>query len=93
MTLWRYNVITLQGGSKMSTKTKRATIYLDPELHKALRIKAAETEYSMSELVNDAIKYSLAEDSIDLAAFDERKDEPVTAFKDVLKKLKKNGKI
>ena len=77
----------------MSTKTKRATIYLDSELHKALRIKAAETEHSMSELVNDAIKYSLAEDSIDLAAFDERKDEPVTAFKDVLKKLKKNGKI
>ncbi len=77
----------------MSTKTKRATIYLDSELHKALRIKAAETEHSMSELVNDAIKYSLAEDSIDLAAFDERKDEPVTAFVDVLKKLKKNGKI
>ncbi|NOG85590.1 MAG: CopG family transcriptional regulator [Candidatus Scalindua sp. AMX11] len=77
----------------MSTKTKRATIYLDSELHKALRIKAAETEHSMSELVNDAIKYSLAEDSTDLAAFDERKDEPVTAFKDVLKKLKKNGKI
>ncbi|MHC4138424.1 MAG: CopG family transcriptional regulator [Planctomycetota bacterium] len=77
----------------MSTKTKRATIYLDSELHKALRIKAAETEHSISELVNNAIKYSLAEDSIDLAAFDERKDEPVTAFEDVLKKLKKNGKI
>lgn len=77
----------------MSTKTKRATIYLDSELHKALRIKAAETEHSISELVNDAIKYSLAEDSIDLAAFDERKDDPVTAFNDVLKKLKKNGKI
>ena len=77
----------------MKTKTKRATIYLDSELHKALRIKAAETEHSMSELVNDAIRFSLAEDSIDLAAFDERKDEPVTAFKDVLKKLKKNGKI
>ena len=77
----------------MSTKTKRATIYLDSELHKALRIKAAETEHSISELVNNAIKYSLAEDSIDLAAFEERKDEPVTAFEDVLKKLKKNGKI
>ena len=77
----------------MSTKTKRATIYLDSELHKALRIKAAETEHSISELVNDAIKYSLAEDSIDLAAFDERKDEPVTSFEDVIKKLKKNGKI
>jgi plasmid stability protein len=77
----------------MSTKTKRATIYLDSELHKALRIKAAETEHSISELVNDAIKYSLAEDSIDLAAFEERRDEPLMAFEDVLKKLKKNGKI
>lgn len=77
----------------MSTKTKRATIYLDPELHKALRMKAAETEHSISELVNDAIKHSLAEDSIDLAAFEERTGEPVMAFEDVLKKLKKNGKI
>ena len=77
----------------MSTKTKRATIYLDPELHKALRIKAAETEHSISELVNDAIKYALAEDSIDLAAFEERKEEPLMAFENVLKKLKKNGKI
>ena len=81
------------GGQDMKTKTKRATIYLDSELHKALRIKSAETEHSISELVNDAIKYSLAEDSIDLAAFQERKDEPLMAFEDVLKKLKKNGKI
>ncbi len=77
----------------MKTKSKRATIYLDSELHKALRIKSAETAHSISELVNEAIKYSLAEDSIDLAAFEERKDEPLTAFEDVLKKLKKNGKI
>jgi len=77
----------------MKTKTKRATIYLDPELHKALRIKSAETDHSISEIVNDAIKYSLAEDSIDLAAFENRKDEPLIAFEDVLKELKKNGKI
>ena len=77
----------------MSTKTKRATIYLDSELRKALRMKAAETEHSISELVNDAIKYSLAEDSIDLAAFEERREEPVMTFEDVLKKLKKSGKI
>ena len=81
------------GGSEMKTKTKRATIYLDSDLHKALRMKSAETEHSISELVNDAIKYSLAEDSIDLTAFDERKDEPVMAFENVLKKLKKDGKI
>ncbi len=77
----------------MKTKAKRATIYLDPDLHKALRIKSAETDHSISEIVNDAIKYSLAEDSIDLAAFEERKDEPLIAFENVLKKLKKNGKI
>ncbi len=83
----------LMGGREMKTKTKRATIYLDSDLHKALRIKSAETEHSISELVNDAIKYSLAEDSFDLVAFEERKDEPLMAFEDVLKKLKKNGKI
>ena len=77
----------------MKSNTKRTTIYLDSELHHALRIKAAETEHSMSELVEEAIKFSLAEDSIDLAAFDERKGEPSLAFNDVLKKLRKNGKI
>jgi predicted transcriptional regulator len=77
----------------MKTNTKRTTVYLDSELHRALRIKAAETEHSMSELVEEAIKLSLAEDSVDLAAFEQRKDEPSLAFEDVLKKLRKNGKI
>ena len=77
----------------MKTNAKRTTIYLDSQLHRALRIKAAETERSMSELVKEAIKLSLAEDSIDLTAFDERKREPSLAFEDVLKKLRKNGKI
>jgi len=77
----------------MKTNTKRTTIYLDPQLHHALRIKAAETEHSMSDLVEEAIKFSLAEDSVDLAAFDERKEEPSLAFEDVVKKLRKNGKI
>jgi len=77
----------------MKTHTKRTTVYLDPQLHHALRIKATETEHSVSELVEDAVKISLAEDSLDLAAFDERKGEPSLAFEDVLKKLRKNGKI
>lgn len=77
----------------MKTNAKRTTIYLDSDLHHALRIKAAETEYSMSELVQEAVKLSLAEDSIDLAAFDERKEEPSLPFEDVLKKLRKNGRI
>ena len=77
----------------MKTNTKRTTIYLDSDLHHALRIKAAETEYSMSELVQEAVKLSLAEDSIDMAAFDERKKEPSLAFEDVVRKLRKNGRI
>jgi plasmid stability protein len=77
----------------MSSLTKRSTVYLDPELHRALRIKAAETERSISELVNEAVKYALIEDSIDMKSFEERKDEPLVRFEDVLKKLKKNGKI
>lgn len=77
----------------MSSLTKRSTVYLDPELHRALRIKAAETERSISELVNEAVKYALVEDSIDLKSFEERKDERLVRFEDVLKKLKKNGKI
>lgn len=77
----------------MKANTKRTTIYLDSDLHHALRIKAAQTEHSMSELVQEAIKLSLAEDSIDLAAFEQRRKEPSLPFEDVLKKLRKNGKI
>lgn len=77
----------------MSEYTKRATVYLDPMLHKALRIKAAETSRSISELINEAIRYSLAEDAEDLAAFKERDGEPLLAFEDVLEELKKNGRI
>ena len=77
----------------MKTNTKRTTIYLDAELHRALRVKAVETEHSMSELVEEAIKIALAEDAIDLSAFEERKREPSLAFEDVLKRLKRSGKI
>ena len=77
----------------MKAHTKRTTIYLDTDLHHALRIKAAETDNSMSELVSQAIKLSLAEDAIDIAAFDKRSKEPSLAFDDVLKRLKADGKI
>lgn len=77
----------------MKDKIKRATVYLDPMLHKALKIKAAETSRSISELINDAIRFSLLEDAEDLAAFSERKSDPLLAFEDVLEDLKKNGRI
>jgi hypothetical protein len=72
---------------------KRATVYFDPSLHKALRVKAAETERSLSELVNVAVRQSLAEDSEDLAAFEDRAEEPSLAFAEVLKDLKRRGKL
>ncbi len=77
----------------MKTDTKRATIYLNSALHHALRLKAAETEHTISELVNEAVKFALAEDSTDLQTYEERKKEPSLSFERFLKKLKKNGKI
>ena len=72
---------------------KRATVYLDSSLHKALRVKAAHTEHSLSDLVNAAVRRSLAEDETDLAAFAARAKEPSLAFEDVLKDLKRRGKL
>jgi hypothetical protein len=72
---------------------KRATVYFDPSLHKALRVKAAATDRSLSELVNVAVRASLAEDADDLAAFERRAKEPSLAFEEVLKDLKRRGKL
>jgi hypothetical protein len=77
----------------MGTATMRATVYLDPELHKALRLKAVETSKSLSKLVNDAIKESLAEDVEDITAFEERGKEPLISYEAMIKRLKKNGRI
>jgi len=74
-------------------KAKRATIYLDSTLHRALRVKAAETEKSVSDLVNAAVRQSLTEDAADLAIFDGRAREPVLSFEEVLKDLKRRGKL
>lgn len=77
----------------MKKSVKRATIYLEPQLHHALKRKAAETARTVSELVNEAVKFSLAEDLQDLEAFEERACEPNLAFEDVLKNLKASGKL
>jgi len=77
----------------MKNVPKRATIYFDPDLHRALRLKAAETDRSVSELVNQAVKLALTEDAEDLAAFAERAPEPNLPFEDVLQDLKRRGKI
>ncbi len=77
----------------MAPQTKRATIYFDPDLHKALRLKAVETNQSLSELVNDAVREALAEDSEDLAAFDERAEEPAIPYDKMVMRLRKDGRI
>jgi hypothetical protein len=78
---------------KHVTAKKRTTVYFDAELHKVLRLKAAEAEKGVSDLVNEAVRFSLAEDAIDLAAFEQRKKEKSISFEDALKKLRTRGKI
>jgi hypothetical protein len=77
----------------MSTTQKRATVYFDPVLHRALRLKAAETDRSLSDLVNEAVRLSLAEDAEDIATIEERVAEPDLPFESVVLELKRSGKI
>lgn len=75
------------------SEPRRSTVYLDSDLHRALRMKAAETDRSLSDLVNAAVRRSLLEDAEDLTAFDERAHEPTLDFGSVVKDLKKRGKL
>lgn len=77
----------------MATQTKRTTIYLDPDLHKALRLKAVSISRSVSELVNNAVRELLVEDAEDLEAFEERGKEPLISYEEMVKRLKKDGRI
>lgn len=73
--------------------TTRATIYLEGTLHKALRLKAAATHRSISDLVSDAVREALREDHDDLAAFSQRAKEKTLSYEDLLKKLKADGSL
>jgi len=77
----------------MSQNTKRATIYFEPALHRALRIKAVHTHSTVSEIVNEAVRLTLREDQEDLAAFDERANESTMSYKKLRKDLRLHGKI
>jgi plasmid stability protein len=77
----------------MSDTSIRSTVYFDPDLHRALRLKAAHTRRSVSDLVNEAVRRGLREDQEDLAAFEERVNEPLLSYEDVLRDLKKHGKL
>ncbi|MGE5336873.1 MAG: CopG family transcriptional regulator [Gemmatimonadota bacterium] len=73
--------------------TTRATIYLDADLHQALRLKSASTRRSISELVSDAVRESLREDQEDLAAVAARVAEPSVTYEAFLRKLKADGRL
>lgn len=77
----------------MATSAKRATIYLDPFIHKALKLRALETSRSVSDLVNQAVREALAEDAEDLDAFDQRANDPLVSYDEMLRRLKKDGRI
>ena len=74
----------------MST-AKRATVYFDPEVHKALRLRAAASDQSISDMVNEAVRASLAEDAVDLSAFDKRKRERSVSFDSFVQGMKQRG--
>ncbi len=77
----------------MGTAPKRSTIYLPPEVHRALRLKAAAADRSISELVSEAVRISLAEDAEDLEAFAKRSKERSLSFENVVKSLRRRGKL
>ena len=85
LALWRYSL-------RMATG-RRTTIYLDPEVHKAIRLKAATTERSISDMVNRALRHSLAEDATDLEAHEERTEEESVPFEEFVKGLRRRGKL
>ena len=73
--------------------TKRATVYFEPEIHQALRLKAATSDRSISDLVNNAVKLTLAEDAEDLEAFEKRSRERSLEFEHFVRDLKQRGKV
>ncbi len=77
----------------MSELSKRSTVYFEENVHQALRIKAATTHQSVSEVVNEAVRNALREDQEDLSAFAQRVNEPTLTYEELLDDLKANGKL
>lgn len=75
------------------SESRRATVYFEPEIHRALKLKAAALDRSLSEMVNEAVRLALAEDAEDLEAFDERAAEPEVEFDAFVKDLKRSGRL
>ena len=82
-----------QRGAIMSNLSKRSTVYFEPEIHQALRLKAATSDMSISELIDEAVRLMMNEDQEDLAVFSKRENEKEISYEDLLNDLKKHGKI
>ena len=94
MTLQRYSaIVTIARYTVMSELSKRSTVYFEEDVHQALRIKAATTHQSVSEVVNEAVRNTLREDQEDLNAFNERVNEPTLTYEELLNDLKSHGKL
>lgn len=74
-------------------ETKRATIYFDADVHRALRLRAAACSRSISDMVNEAVRMTLAEDADDLRDADQRQDEPSSSFEEFVTSLRDGGRI
>ena len=77
----------------MTELSKRSTVYFEPEIHQALRMKAATAHISVSDVVNEAVRMALQEDQDDLKAFEERSSEPTLSYEELLNDLKSHGKL
>ena len=77
----------------MSETSKRSTVYFEADIHHALRIKAATTHQSVSQVVNEAVRVALREDQEDLSTFQQRVEEPTLSYEALLEDLKSHGKI
>ena len=72
---------------------KKSTDYFKPDIHQALRVKAATAHISVSEVANEAVRIALREDQEDLGAFEERANEPTISYEELLRDLKSHGKL
>ena len=77
----------------MASSAKRATIYLPAEMHRALKLKAVAADRSVSDLVSEAVRVSLAEDASDLEAFKKRSRERSVDFETLVKDLRRRGRL
>ena len=77
----------------MSNLSKRSTVYFEPNIHQALKMRAASSHLSVSELIDEAVRLLMREDQEDLAAVSERINEPEISYEDFLNDLKSDGKI